>query len=137
MVIGLRARDEPREVENLVREFKQTDGGGKIQLQPPAFEFKPILYGGLGLFHDLNRVVDEVRREEGDASRSRRACPGRNLMCPDRTFCEVFRFNPLLSPLFSTGIRPFQFFTRMCFVLKFCHRFLPSLESIFAIEALK
>lgn len=62
MVSGLCAMDKPREAENLVQEFKQTDGGGKIQLQPSAFEFKSILYGygRLGLFHDLNRVVDEM-----------------------------------------------------------------------------
>ncbi|AES62917.1 pentatricopeptide (PPR) repeat protein [Medicago truncatula] len=43
MVSGLCAMDKPREAENLVQEFKRTDGGGKIQLQPSAFEFKSIL----------------------------------------------------------------------------------------------
>ncbi|XP_058753486.1 pentatricopeptide repeat-containing protein At2g17033-like [Vicia villosa] len=67
MVSGLCAMDKPREAENLIQDFQQTDGGpggDRIQIQPSAFEFKSIIYGygRLGLFQDMVRVVDEMEK---------------------------------------------------------------------------
>ncbi|KHN11512.1 Pentatricopeptide repeat-containing protein [Glycine soja] len=53
MVSGLCLMDRPREAEDLV-----------LGLQPSGFEYKSIVYGygRLGLFNDMNRVVDEMER---------------------------------------------------------------------------
>ncbi|KAJ1437553.1 Tetratricopeptide-like helical domain superfamily [Sesbania bispinosa] len=50
----------PREVEKLVQDLRDNNGG----LQPSAFELKSIVYGygRLGLFQDLLRVVDQMER---------------------------------------------------------------------------
>ncbi|QHO36891.1 Pentatricopeptide repeat-containing protein [Arachis hypogaea] len=51
--------DRPREAKNLVEDLR--DNGGAID--PLAFELKSIMYGygRLGLFHDLQRVVDQMK----------------------------------------------------------------------------
>ncbi|XP_061337480.1 pentatricopeptide repeat-containing protein At2g17033-like [Gastrolobium bilobum] len=59
MVSGLCAMNRPREAEHLVGDLR--DNGG---LQPSAFELKSIIYGygRLGLFQDLQRVVDQMEK---------------------------------------------------------------------------
>lgn len=59
MVSGLCSMDRPREAENLVQDLR--DNGG---LEPTAFELKSIMYGygRLGLFQDLQRVVDQMEK---------------------------------------------------------------------------
>ncbi|KAK7280601.1 hypothetical protein RJT34_25666 [Clitoria ternatea] len=59
MVSGLCAMDRPREAEDLVCDLK--DKGG---IQPSGFEFKSIMYGygRLGLFQDLERVLDQMEK---------------------------------------------------------------------------
>ncbi|XLU95587.1 hypothetical protein S245_009939 [Arachis hypogaea] len=59
MVSGLCAMDRPREVEDLVEDLRSN--GGAIDLS--SFELKSIMYGcgRLGLFHDLQRVVDQMK----------------------------------------------------------------------------
>ncbi|KAE9611559.1 hypothetical protein Lal_00011913 [Lupinus albus] len=59
MVSGLCSMDRPREAENLVQDLR--DNGG---LEPSAFELKSIVYGygRLGLFQDLQRVVDQMEK---------------------------------------------------------------------------
>ncbi|KAK7270161.1 hypothetical protein RIF29_23105 [Crotalaria pallida] len=59
MVSGLCSMDRPCEAENLVQDLR--DNGG---LEPSAFELKSIVYGygRLGLFQDLQRVVDQMEK---------------------------------------------------------------------------
>lgn len=59
IVSGLCGMDRPHEAENLVQDLRENGG-----LQPSAFEFKSILYGygRLGLFQDLNRVVEQMEK---------------------------------------------------------------------------
>ncbi|XP_015941846.1 pentatricopeptide repeat-containing protein At2g17033 [Arachis duranensis] len=60
MISGLCAMDRPREAEDLVEDLRGNGGG----IDPSAFELKSIMYGygRLGLFHDLQRVVDQMKR---------------------------------------------------------------------------
>ncbi|MED6179828.1 hypothetical protein PIB30_004472 [Stylosanthes scabra] len=57
MVSGLCAMDKPREAEDLVEDLRGNGGG----IEPSAFELKSIMYayGRLGLFNDMQRVVDQ------------------------------------------------------------------------------
>ncbi|QHO38249.1 Pentatricopeptide repeat-containing protein [Arachis hypogaea] len=57
---GLCAMDRPCEVKDLVEDLRGNGGG----IDPLAFELKSIMYGygRLGLFHDLQRVVDQMKR---------------------------------------------------------------------------
>ncbi|XLT08084.1 hypothetical protein HN51_053877 [Arachis hypogaea] len=59
MVSGLCAMDRPREAEDLVEDLRGNGGA----IDPSAFELKSIRYGygRLGLFHDLQRVVDQMK----------------------------------------------------------------------------
>ena len=49
--------DKPGEAEGLIEDLR--DNGG---IEPSAFELKSIMYGRLGLFHDLQRVVDQMEK---------------------------------------------------------------------------
>ncbi|MED6198215.1 hypothetical protein PIB30_064044 [Stylosanthes scabra] len=59
MVSGLCAMDKPREAEDLIEDLRSNGGG----IEPSAFELKSIIYayGRLGLFHDMQRVVDQMQ----------------------------------------------------------------------------
>ncbi|XLS64394.1 hypothetical protein HN51_024368, partial [Arachis hypogaea] len=59
MVSGLCAMDKPCEAEDLVEDLR--DNGRAIG--PSAFELKSVIYsyGRLGLFHDLQRVMDQMK----------------------------------------------------------------------------
>ncbi|KAF7843727.1 pentatricopeptide repeat-containing protein [Senna tora] len=63
MVSGLCAMDRPREAEELVEDMRIKG------LEPSAFELRSVMYGygRLGLFEDLERIVDQMEeREEFD-----------------------------------------------------------------------
>ncbi|QHN87132.1 Pentatricopeptide repeat-containing protein [Arachis hypogaea] len=59
MVSGLCAMDRPREADDFVEDLRGNDGA----IDPSAFELKSIMYGfgRLGWFHDLQRVVDQMK----------------------------------------------------------------------------
>ncbi|KAL4392097.1 hypothetical protein S83_009880 [Arachis hypogaea] len=59
MVSGLCAMDRLREVEDSVEDLRGNGGA----IDPSTFKLKSIMYdyGRLGLFHDLQRVVDQMK----------------------------------------------------------------------------